>query len=468
MSKELQAKKNDLILELMDVHQRAGARPLDDGEQERWNNTYRAYKKVSAEMEGNEDREERLERVKELAKNPANVISGDAPGLQTRVDSSSPVVDRARSAIDTQRCSDLVGDEGQDRLDKLVRAKDDNVNGELIAKRILITEQPAYRSAFHRLLTQRQPLLTAEEINAIRSLDAFDTEQRAMNIGTDSAGGFGVPVFIDPTIVLTGQGSPNDFYAISRVETITTDVWKGVSSAGVSWSFDAEATEVSDDSPTLAQPEVVTHKAQGFIPFSIEVQMDYPGFEQEMSKLLTEGYSELVVEKFTTGSGSGEPFGIVTNLDANTNVEIAVTTDGAFGAVDIQKVWKALPNKYRKRASWMSHVDVQGEVRNFGATFGANFTVNLTAEEITRLYGHPYYVNDFMGEFTGTTGASNLMIVGDFSNFLIAQRAGMRVEVVQHLIGTNRRPTGQRGLYAWARVGSKSVNDLGFRLLQNQ
>jgi predicted phage gp36 major capsid-like protein len=32
---------------------------------------------------------------------------------------------------------------------------------------------------------------------------------------------------------------------------------------------------------------------------------------------------------------------------------------------------------------------------------------------------------------------------------------------------TNNRPTGQRGWFAYARIGGNSVNDLGFRLLVN-
>jgi predicted phage gp36 major capsid-like protein len=42
----------------------------------------------------------------------------------------------------------------------------------------------------------------------------------------------------------------------------------------------------------------------------------------------------------------------------------------------------------------------------------------------------------------------------------------MSVELVQHVVGTNRRPTGQRGWFGYARIGGNSVNDLGFRLLQ--
>jgi predicted phage gp36 major capsid-like protein len=76
---------------------------------------------------------------------------------------------------------------------------------------------------------------------------------------------------------------------------------------------------------------------------------------------------------------------------------------------------------------------------------------------------------DYAPEFTGTTGAANILVVGDFSNFLVAQRAGMAIELIPHLFGaTNSRPTGQRGWFAYARHGFDSVNDLGFRLLQNQ
>jgi HK97 family phage major capsid protein len=59
-------------------------------------------------------------------------------------------------------------------------------------------------------------------------------------------------------------------------------------------------------------------------------------------------------------------------------------------------------------------------------------------------------------------------VVGDFRNFVIAQRAGMNVEPVQHLLDTTTGlPTGQRAFYAWARVGSDAVVDNAFRMLVN-
>jgi len=335
-----------------------------------------------------------------------------------------------------------------------------------IARRILVTETDAYRSAWMKLVTRQHPQLTQEEQRALAGFE----EYRAMAEGTDSAGGYGVPVFIDPSIILTAQESGNPFLLLARQVTVNTKAWKGVSSAGVSWSFDAEASAVSDDSPTLAQPQVDVHMARGFIPYSIEVGMDYPAFASEMGRLLNEGYDELLVDKFSRGSGSGEPKGILTALDANTNVEVVSTTDGAFGQEDIYKVWKSLPQKYRRRAAWMMSVDVNNRIRQFGtANVFHAYTENLPAEWADTLFGKAVYESPYFPDFTGTTGAENRLVVGDWSNYVIARNGGMSVELVPHLFDvTNNRPTGQRGWFAYSRIGGNSVNDLGFRLLQNQ
>ena len=112
---------------------------------------------------------------------------------------------------------------------------------------------------------------------------------------------------------------------------------------------------------------------------------------------------------------------------------------------------------------------VANEIRKFGAAAaGAYYTLNLNEAGLDTLFGRPVYTTDYAPDFTGTTGAANICVVGDFSNFVVANRAGMTVELVPHLFDvTNNRPTGQRGFYAVARHSYDSVNDLRFRLLQN-
>ena len=66
---------------------------------------------------------------------------------------------------------------------------------------------------------------------------------------------------------------------------------------------------------------------------------------------------------------------------------------------------------------------------------------------------------------TSATEANYLLVLGDWSQFLIADRIGTRVELVPHVFGSSHRPTGQRGFFAWFRTGSDVLVDNAFRML---
>jgi HK97 family phage major capsid protein len=437
--------------------------PEDDEELTAALETFEARK---AELDELEARAARIEAAKAAATERHAGI--DSPTILKRVEPSvldlrtatrGELRDAALKVLETEGRG--LAPHQEDHVDSLLRTKSAYTDGAVIAKRMLVTESDAYRSAFAKAVTQPVPAFDADEVRAIN-------EFRAMSEGVDTAGGFGVPILIDPSVILTSGAAAAPVLNLARVITITTDEWKGVSSAGTSWSYDGEGVEVSDDAPTLAQPTVPVYTARGFIPFSAELGADYVGFAAEMRALLDQGYIDLVAAQTITGSGSSQPTGIFTAVDANTNAEVVVTTDGAFGAVDLLKVWKSLPERYKANASWICHSDVENEIRAFGNGNEGYYTVNLAAGGIGNLFGRPIYTTDYAPEFTGTTGAANILVVGDFSNFVVAQRAGMSVELIPHLFGaTNSRPTNQRGFFATARHGFDSVNDLGFRLLQN-
>lgn len=281
---------------------------------------------------------------------------------------------------------------------------------------------------------------------------------------------------IDPSIIITSGAADAPMLRYCRIEQVTNNLWQGVSSAGMSWSYTTEATEASDNSPTLAQPSVRVHAAKGFLPYSIEVSMDYPDFATEMGRLLDQGYQDLLANKTMTGSGTNEPFGIFTALDASTFDEVTNTTDGQFGGADIFKVWNALPERYRGNATWVMSVAVQSAIRQFAnsaSSTSAYFTIDLTGG-VFRINDRPVILTDYAptgvgGVVPGTTGAQNILAVGDWKQtYLWVQRAGMSIEQIPMLFGgSNRYPTGQRGLFAWARNGGNVVNNLGARLLQN-
>jgi HK97 family phage major capsid protein len=393
----------------------------------------------------------------------------DDPFADLRRLTPKEIRDRALRRLDSREDASHLSDDAKALVDKTIRRNTD------VARRILVTETEEYRNAYMKLMTQPDAaaFLTNEERDAVRTF----IEYRAMSENTTTAGGFGIPVFIDPSIILTAQESGNPFLEIARQVDVNTNQWKGVSSAGVTWAFQTEAATATDNSPTLAQPTVLTHMARGTIPFSIEVGQDYPQFATEMSTLLAEGYDELLVQKFTIGSGTGEPKGILTALSANTNVRVRVQTAGSnFGPLDPYAAWKALPKKFRRaRAAWLMSVGVNNAIRQLGtANVYHATTISLPEEWLDEMFNRRVYESPYMPDVTtSTTNTDGLAIVGDFQNFVIARRGGMSTEFIPNLVqqvtaGSGPAlPTGQRAWFAYARIGSNSVNDLAFRVLVN-
>ncbi len=374
--------------------------------------------------------------------------------------------DHALRVLDDRTASAHLRSDQKDEVERQIRKNTD------IARRILVTENEDYRTAWQKLVTDPHAAasLTDGERTAIQAYQ----EYRAMSEGTTTAGGFGIPVFIDPSIIMTAQGTDNPFLELAKQVDVNTNQWKGVSSAGVTWHFNyAEGSAVSDDSPTLAQPTVPVYMARGFLPYSIELGQDYPGFADEMATLLAAGYDELLVDKFTRGAGVSnlEPTGILTALSANTNVRVTQTTAGALGAPDPYKVWQALPQRFRRNAAWLMSVATNNAVRQFGtANVYHAYTVNLPQDWADTLFRRAVRESPYMPDnTTNTTSTIGVAVVGDFSNYLIARRGGMSVELIPMLFDTtvSNRPTGQRGWFAYSRIGGGSINDLGFRLLTN-
>jgi HK97 family phage major capsid protein len=348
-----------------------------------------------------------------------------------------------------------------------------NLDGLYVSQRMVITESEAYRSAFQRVLTEAQPLLTEAEVQAVRAYQRLEaTRSMAENVTT--AGGFGVPVTIDPSILLSSGAEAAPLLAAARIVPTTSNVWRGVSSAPVSFVFQTEGAVTTDNSPTLAQPSITVHMARAFVPYSIEVGQDYPSFAEEMAQLLEQGWTDSLADKTINGTGSGEPFGILTRLDATAGSEVVLTTAGTLDAAQIFKAWNAVPERFRSRARWLMSVSAESTIRSFGAgpNPSAYFTVDLTQDGISRLNGRPVIVTDYMPtHVVGATGHKNHLIVGDTRNYVIAMRQGLAVEGVptvfqQQTAGTGiGYPTGQRGFFAWGRWGADCSVTQGLRLL---
>lgn len=330
-----------------------------------------------------------------------------------------------------------------------------------LAKQCLVTSSPAYLRAWSKMSRNHQHLLTAEEARAL-------SEVRAMSL-TDNAGGYLVPFQLDPTVIITSNGSLNDIRMFARQVVATGDKWHGVSSAAVSWSWDGEAAEVSDDAPSFGQPAITVHKAQGFVPISIEALEDEQNVTQTVATLLAEGKDELEAEALISGLGDGsnQPVGIVTAL-AGTASEVAPATPETFALADVYALYGALPARHRSRGAWLANNLIYNRIRQFDTNGGAGLWEYLGGDRPAQLLGRPVGEAEAMdGTWNTSATADNFVtIFGNFQNYVIADRVGMTVEFIPHLFATgNNRPNGTRGWYAYTRMGADSVNDNAFRIL---
>lgn len=348
-------------------------------------------------------------------------------------------------------------DAHRERAEHLVRSLDSSV-----ALRIAATGSADYERAFGKMLSDPSGMsLTSDEREAFT---------RAASL-TSNAGGYAVPAIIDPTLILTSDGSANPFRQISRVVSITNDKWRGVSTAGVTAAFAAEASAITEGSPTLAQPTVTAHRAHAQINYSFEVGMDYPGFSSDMLMLLQDAKDQLEATKFAVGAGDGstEPFGIVTALAGGSSEINVAGSEGVFAAVDLYAMEEALGPRFRSNASFIANKAIYNKVRQFDTAGGASLWERIGAGMPSQLLGYNAYEASAMdGAWDVAATANNyIAVLGDFQNYVIADRIGMSVELVQHVVNGDGKLTGQRGLLAWWRVGGDSVNDAAFTLLDN-
>jgi HK97 family phage major capsid protein len=319
----------------------------------------------------------------------------------------------------------------------------------------LESSSPVYMQAFTKLMkTRGKAMLSDEEREAVT---------RAMSL-TDSAGGYLIPYQLDPTVIITANGSRNPIRRIARVVNATGDVWNGITSAGVTGSWDAEAAEVSDDAPTLANPAIPVYKGAIFVPISFEAREDEANVAGEVARMIAFEKDRMESVAFVTGSGTGEPTGIVTALTGTASVVASATAD-TFAVGDVYALDSALPDRYRDGASWVSNRAIANLVRRFDTSGGAALWETLGGGLPPQLLGYPFYTAEGMDGTVTALADNYVAVLGDFSNYVIADRVGTTIDYIPHLFGANRRPTGQSGWYAHFRVGADSVNDGAFRML---
>lgn len=402
-----------------------------------------------------------------------------APAFQREVDPydestirSIGTFEAAKRAIDA---TSHIGADGKAEMErKLQASRTDPRAMRGMDEYLLVHNSDDYSRGFFKLLQGRGWDMSDGEKDAIRRAEDWAArtgyldglgEERGISL-TAANGGALIPAHLDPTIILTNVGTNNPFRAISKVVNITSNVWNGVTSAGVTMAWSTEAGDSSDVAPTLGTKAITVHKAHGTVPVTIEAFEDINGLGEQIAELIRDGKDRLEGTAFTSGTGSGQPKGVVTALYGETSRWESHATHSAFTATDLVDAQNMLGARFQPNASWLGSINYHNRVRAFGTDYWGQ-TVDLSQSYSGSLLGKPAYeASDMSTALSNTTNPA--LVYGDFDNYVIVDRVGLAVEFVPHLFSTgNGLPNGRRGWYAYWRVGADVVNNTAFVLSVN-
>ncbi|RDI12040.1 HK97 family phage major capsid protein [Rhodococcus sp. AG1013] len=453
---ELKAERAQLLTEAEDIA-RIGA-DMTTREADRFDEIENRIGDIDRQIERGEKSIERAMRLAEAG----SVERGTDPGLNWRTeDPRNALRDNARREIERSHKAELLTDKAAENAERL--SHDPNA-----ARLFALTGTDAYGRAFAKMAADpdRGHLSwTADEARAYRDVREFASERGLLESGT---GQYVVPFQLDPTVNLTNAGAVNPLREISRVVTTTSNAWHGVTSAGVSAEWLAEANEAADASPTLAQPEIVAHKGAAYVQYSFELEQDGPTILRDLQMMLADARANKEAAAFITGSGVGQPKGLITALVA-AGGPIIVDGNGteALAAKDTYDLQNGLPSRWQPNARFAGNLTTWNAFRQMETTNGSLKFPGLQAVPMSLLGRPAHEVSGIDGTInTGATESNYVLVYGDFSQFLIVDRIGTTVELVPHVFGANRRPTGERGLFVHYRVGSDALIPNAFRVLR--
>lgn len=177
-----------------------------------------------------------------------------------------------------------------------------------------------------------------------------------------------------------------------------------------------------------------------------------------IGSLLAERLGRVMATYDTTGTGSGEPEGIVAGSAAGKTA--ASTT--AFTPDEMIDLMHSVDIAYRnERCGWMMHDSVMKVVRKFKDNDGNwLFQPGMQLGVPDRLFGFPIAINNNMD--SALTTGKKLILFGDYSHFVIRDVGATRFYRLDELY----RGTDQTGFVALRRMDSKVIQSAAIKHLK--
>ena len=298
--------------------------------------------------------------------------------------------------------------------------------------------------------------------NTMRAKAPMPSVLNALQIGTDSEGGYLVPDEFERTLVQALE-EENIFRQLAKVIRTSSGDRKipVVATKGTASWIDEEGAFVESDD-AFSQVSIGAYKLGTLIKVSEELMNDSIfDLESYISAEFARRIGAKEEEAFFTGDGSGKPLGI---LAASGGAETGVTAASATAitADELMDLFYSLKAPYRKNAVWVLNDSTIKAIRKLKDNSGQDlWQPSLVAGTPDTILGRPVKTSAFMPAI----GASQKTIAfGDFQYYWIADRQGRSFRRLNELYAAN----GQVGFLGTQRVDGKLILPEAIKVLSQK
>ena len=284
----------------------------------------------------------------------------------------------------------------------------------------------------------------------IRNRVATPGVMNALQVGTDSEGGYLVPDEYERTLV---QGLEEEKVLRSLCTVIQTSSGDRkiplVASHGTASWVDEEAT-IPDSDDVFGQISIGAHKVATMIKVSDELLQDSVfNIESYIAAEFARRIGAAEEEAFITGNGTGKPTGL---LHATNGAGIGVTTNGNTPTADeIFDLIHSIKSVYRKKAVFLLNDSTLKALRKLKDGQGQYlWQPGLKEGQPDTLLNYRLVTSPFMPEIDS---GNKVILFGDFKSYWIADRQGRSFQRLNELYAA----TGQVGFRATQRVDGRLV-----------
>jgi len=287
--------------------------------------------------------------------------------------------------------------------------------------------------------------------NAMRNKSLSFEITNALQIGSDSEGGYLVPDEFERTLV-EGLEEENIFRTLAKVITTASGDRKipVVATKGTaSWIDEEGAVPESDDS--FGQVSISAYKLGTMLKVSEELLNDSIfNLEAYIAKEFARRIGAKEEEAFFIGDGNGKPTGIF-NATGGAQDGITAASATAITVDEIMDLFYSLKSPYRKSATFILNDATVKAIRKLKDGNGNYiWQPSITAGTPDTILNRPVKTSAYVPNIAA--GAKTIAF-GDFSYYWVADRQGRSFKRLNELYAT----TGQVGFMATQRVDGKLI-----------